>query len=188
VKPNHIAIQTVSTALAVCVSIFAAVFTWQQVEVSRIHNRLSVKPILQITPYGEGATGRNGLYLSNDGLGPAVIKSFSAKVAGVTASGFESDRWAQILSAAGVNPTCFATGWPRSETTLRAGIETPLVYLTKAEGSELCFAELVKLIGGNAIEIDIQYESIYGERKRLSAISKVYSNTLDVLYRKLIGK
>jgi hypothetical protein len=70
-KFNHIAIQTISATLAVLISIIAAVFAWKQVEISRTHNQLSVMPILQITPYLEGKGGRNGLYLSNDGLGPA---------------------------------------------------------------------------------------------------------------------
>lgn len=40
------------------------------------HNRVSVAPLLQLTPYAEGKTGKNGIYLSNVGLGPAVITGF----------------------------------------------------------------------------------------------------------------
>lgn len=183
-KYSHLAIQSIAAALAVCISIIAAVFAWQQVGISRTHNQLSVIPILQITPYLEGKSGRNGLYLSNDGLGPAIIKGFSVRSGGVVASGFESDRWTEVLATTVANPACFATGWPKGETTLKAGIEVPLVFATKAEGAEVCLVELVKLIGGNPIEIGIEYESIYGEKKHLAANSKVFSKTLDALYRK----
>jgi hypothetical protein len=187
-KLNHLAIQSFATGLAVLISISAAVFAWQQVEIGRTHNRLSVVPIIQITPYLEGKNGRNGLYLSNDGLGPAIIKGFSVRSGGVVANGFESDRWAEILATTAANPACFATGWPKGETALRAGVEVPLVYATKAEGAEICLLELVKLVGGNAIEISVDYESIYGEPKHLSANSKAKSKTLDALYQKLITR
>ena len=187
-RMNHIAIQSIAAALAVCISIFAAVFAWQQVEVSRIHNRKSVAPILQITPYMEGKNRRNGLYLSNDGLGPAIVRGFSVKSGGVVASGFASDRWAEILATTSANPVCFATAWPKGETAIRAGVEVPLVYVKNAEGAELCMGELVKLIGGPPIEITVEYESIYGEAIHRSANSRVFSSTLDTLYKKLIGQ
>jgi hypothetical protein len=144
-----------------------------------------VLPILQITPYLEGKGGRNGLYLSNDGLGPALIKGFSVASGGVTARGFESDRWAEVLATTEANPACFATGWPKGETTLRAGVEVPMVSTTKAEGMEVCYSELIKLVGGKPIEIEVQYESMYGEKKVLSANSRVFSRTLGTLYQRL---
>lgn len=185
---NHARIQSIGTVSAVCISIFAAVFSWQQVEISRVHNRKSVEPILQITPYMEGKGRRNGLYLTNDGLGPAILKGFSVKSGGVVASGFGSDRWFEVLATTVSLPACFATGWPKGEVALRPGIEIPLVSLTNAEGTEICGLELVKLIGGKPIEIRVQYESIYGEPKMLTADSKVVSRTLDALYKKLTNQ
>lgn len=38
---------------------------------TREHNKLSVKPIINITPYIEAEGGRYGVYVSNQGLGPA---------------------------------------------------------------------------------------------------------------------
>lgn len=184
---NHTAIQSIASAAAVLISITAAVFAWQQVEVGRVHNRLSVTPILQITPYLEGKSGRNGLFLSNDGLGPAIVKSFEVRSNGITASGFGADRWDEIIATTAANPLCFGRGWPKGETTLKAGSEVPLVYVTKAEGAEGCMAELVKLVGGSAIEIEIGYESIYGEPKHLSANSKAVSRTLSNMYQMLTG-
>lgn len=109
-KQPHITVQTVAAVLALCISVFAAFFAWKQVEVAQVHNRLSVAPLLHITPYAEGKTGRNGLYVANVGLGPAVITEFSVKSLDFLASGFESDRWSELLVKAGINPLCFATG------------------------------------------------------------------------------
>ena len=52
------------------VSVLAMAFAWEKVAISKDHNRRSVKPVLQITPFVEGPGERNGIYLSNDGLGP----------------------------------------------------------------------------------------------------------------------
>lgn len=185
---NHNVIQSIAAAAAVLISIVAAIFSWRQVEIGREHNRLSVVPILQITPHLEGGSGRNGLFLSNDGLGPAIVTSFSVRAGGVVASGFGSDRWSEIFAATDANPSCFATAWPKGEATLRAGSEIPLVYVTKAEGSEGCITELIKLVAGTPVEIEIDYKSIYSESKRLSASSKVLSKTLDKLYQLLVGR
>ena len=184
-KLTHTNIQTTFATLAFVVSIMATWFAWQQVVVSQTHNKLSVLPILQITPYLEGENGRNGLYISNDGLGPATIKSFSVKSNGATASGFEADRWAEVLSATNLDPNCFATAWPKREATLKAGDSSPLLYVADVANKKTCLLEMVRLIGGNPIYIAIDYESIYKEKRHLSADSKIFSKTLDSLYQKL---
>jgi hypothetical protein len=136
----------------------------------------------------EGKSGRNGIYLSNDGLGPAIIKNFSVKSGGVVASGFESDRWTEIIATTAANPLCFGTAWPKGEVALKAGLEIPLVFITRAEGAEICYAELIKLVGGNAIDISVEYESIYQEKQVITRNQKVFSRTFDALYKKVSEK
>ncbi|WP_371325343.1 hypothetical protein VX159_07440 [Dechloromonas sp. ZY10] len=179
--------RSLAPVSAVFISILSAIFAWQQVDVSRVHNRKSVMPILQVTPYMEGKERRNGIYLSNDGLGPAIVKGFSVSSGNVVASGFGSDRWSEVLSATTLNSSCFATGWPKGETAIRAGSDMPLLSITNADGYDMCMVELVKLIGGKPIEINIEYESIYGDVMHLSATSKISSQTLDSLHKKLVA-
>ena len=167
-KLAHISVQNVVAVLALVISIVAAIFTWQQVEISRVHNRLSIAPILHVTPYAEGKSGRSGIYVSNVGLGPAIIKEFSVKAGGIVASGFESDQWPDVLTAVGTNPFCFATGWPKADSAVKAGEELLLVSITKAEGMDFCYAEAIKLIGGQGVNISIRYESIYRESRYIS--------------------
>jgi hypothetical protein len=180
---------TFSTAvIAVLISIAAVFFAWKQVDVSQTHNRLSVVPLLQITPYLEGKAGKNGLFLSNDGLGPAIIKGFSVRSGGVVAEGFSSDRWREVIATTSANPDCFGTGWPKGETVLKAGTEVPLVFGTRAAESDACLIDVVKLIGGKPIEISIEYQSVYGEKKHLVANSSMNSQSLESLYRKLVAR
>jgi hypothetical protein len=184
----HATVQTIAAVLALCISVAAALFAWEQVEVSRLHNRLSVAPILHVTPHAEGKSGRNGLYISNVGLGPALLKAFKVSSGSEVAQGFESDRWVELLAAADINPACFATGWPRSDTAIKAGDELPLIFLTKSEGVDGCYGELVKLIGGNGVDISITYESVYGEQKKILGSSKINSKSAEKLYQQLFVK
>ena len=141
---------------ALVVSIVAAGFAALQVKVAadqneaaERHNKVTVAPLIRVIPYAEGKGGRNGLFVSNVGLGPATISGFSATAGAINASGFEADHWPEILAAAGAIPMCFATGWPRAGSVVRAGEELPLVYITRAEGFETCHAEMIKLMGGS---------------------------------------
>lgn len=181
-------VELVVSILALVISVAAAIFAWQQVDVSQRHNRVSVAPLLQLTPHAEGKTGRNGIYLSNVGLGPAIMTGFSVSTGAIVASGFSSDRWAELLQAAGGNPLCFATGWPREGAAIKAGDELPLVYITKAEGVESCYAEIVKLMAGPGLQVSVEYTSIYGDLSKVSESSKVNSATLQALYRAVGGK
>lgn len=184
---NHNMIQHLTTMVALIISLVSAYFAWAQLEISRIHNRLSVEPIVHITPYAEGKQGRNGLYLSNAGLGSAILTSMSAQAAGVSAKGFDTDQWSDILTAAGADAACFATAWPRGESALKAGDEIPLFYVTKADGAERCYLEMIRLMGGPGIEVTVGYQSIYKNPKTASASTRVRSKTIDALYQKLSG-
>jgi hypothetical protein len=44
-------------------------------EAVRKHQQLSVKPNVRVVAYFEGQDRRNGIYITNVGLGPAIIKS-----------------------------------------------------------------------------------------------------------------
>lgn len=181
-------LSVVLSAVALVVAIAAAYFAWMQVDVSRVHNRLSVMPILQLTPYLEGPGGKNGIYLSNDGLGPAIIEGFSVKVGEVVASGFEEDRWSEMLGMTEALPDCFAAGWPKANTALKASAEESLIRITQADIRSTCYGEMVKLVGGRPLEIRVDYRSMYGEKKQLVADSRIVSKKLEKLYRALVSK
>lgn len=175
--PTKIDRHTIETGIAVgalIVSLLAAGFAWQQVEVSRVHNMKSVAPILQITPYAEGIGRRNGIYLTNDGLGPGIIKHFAIRSIGGEAQGLGVDRWAEVLGSAGIDPRCFAAGWPREGAAIKAGLETGLLTLTTAPNLEApCLLQVIKLVDAVDIEVEVTYESVYGESRTAKASSRI---------------
>jgi hypothetical protein len=71
------------STLALIISVGALIVSTLQYRVVRKHYRLSVRPHVNFTFILEGGTAeRNGIYLANLGLGPAIIKALSVEVGG----------------------------------------------------------------------------------------------------------
>lgn len=76
-----------SAVIALC----ALGLTIWQAEIARRHNRLSVTPHLTTWAHSEQATGRHSIEILNNGIGPALIKSFSVEVDGQPIGGEGSE-------------------------------------------------------------------------------------------------
>jgi hypothetical protein len=61
--------------VAVIISLGALGVAGWQTQLTRRHNRLSVKPHLRVRRHGGGSQGRYGLSVWNYGIGPAIVKS-----------------------------------------------------------------------------------------------------------------
>lgn len=177
--PKWVTAQTGVAVVATAVSLAAAFFSWKQLEISREHNRLSLQPALQLAPYAEGPGGRNGLYLSNEGIGPARLTGFEVRAGQHVFPKLGQDQWKEALAAVGVEPSCFASGWPQPATVLRVGFERELLRLTRAERSDPCYMELIKLIGGQGVDVVIDYESMYEDRQQLEGTSRANKPSLS---------
>ena len=182
-RQSEISYSNIASTIALVASILAVIFSWQQNNITEEHNRLSVKPILQITPMVEGDNKRNGLYLSNVGLGPAIIKGFEVRTKSHNISGFESDKWDIVLKAVSLRADCFATGWPTDNATVKADDEIPLLSITNSDNRDRCLLEMIGLVGGEEINITVTYQSIYGDTYVEHATTAIRSQTVENLYR-----
>lgn len=63
--------------LAVTIAGVALCVTFWQISITRRHNKLSVRPYLAFWTWHDGAANTYSLYLQNNGIGPALITSFS---------------------------------------------------------------------------------------------------------------
>jgi hypothetical protein len=61
--------------VAVIISLGALGVAGWQTQLTRRHNRLSVKPHLRVRRHGGGSQGRYGLCVWNYGIGPAIVQS-----------------------------------------------------------------------------------------------------------------
>lgn len=147
-------------ACAIFISVLALMVSIWQGMVAREHNRLSVTPKLISTPQLEGKGGKNGIYLSNVGLGPAFIQKAYLRVNGKQYN-LGANPWPHALEEVGLKSLCFATSWLPSGAALKSQEEVALIAVTRADLGA-CYLEAMKLISSNEISINIIYESMYG--------------------------
>lgn len=136
---------------ALIVSICALVFTAYQGSETRLHNRLSVKPLLLIdfVYTDKGA----GFLLTNDGLGPAVIGSFVVLV-----DDKPKRTWAEAEAALGLRPSNPFFRVPFPDTAWRVNDpERRIYWIDKSRESDLLKKQMQRVL------ISVCYCSIYGE-------------------------
>jgi hypothetical protein len=126
---------------------------------TRHYAELSVQPYITVTPYLEGPGGRNGLYISNAGNGPARITSIDVTVDGRTFHGPGDSPWPSIERDIGVEG-CFKRGWPEGETVLRAGDQVTFLTETRATGVPACQLAVLKLLTQSDMKYTIHYASM----------------------------
>jgi hypothetical protein len=163
---QHLAPQ-IST-LALIISFGALIVSTLQYFVVRKHHRLSVRPHVVITFTLEGGTGeKNGIYLANPGLGPAIMKALSVEVGATSYDAMDKRVWRRVFRDLALVPGCFRQGWARPGNALKAGEELPLLTITHANppvvDGQPCPIELLKFLKAEGLKIRMQYESMYGE-------------------------
>ncbi|WP_415844401.1 hypothetical protein ACMYUJ_14620 [Stutzerimonas zhaodongensis] len=153
--------HSLSTA-ALGISALALGFTlwqgWTLIE----HNRLSVRPHVISTPYIEGPGARNGLYIVNLGLGPALLTNVSISFNG-TAYDLSTDFWEEALAAIGIEPGCFSRSWLPMGAAILVDQEIALLAMRDVS-VPLCLHESLKLLTEHRIEVAMEYGSLYGEQ------------------------
>ncbi|MEP0174781.1 MAG: hypothetical protein ABJD02_12425 [Paraglaciecola sp.] len=152
----------ISDYIAICSVVIAlsamGVAIWQGY-LARIHNQLSVQPKLQVN-----TDIRNGLLytLENQGLGPAIVKSFFIHIDGKTIENPEEDPFQIIFEGLEVDPFVKKFGYefhlPTVGTTYKAGLEKRLLEVTPAIED---FDRNVLKIIRQKIVIQIDYSCIY---------------------------
>jgi hypothetical protein len=166
--------------LAIIVAFFALLVSLWQLEITREHNRLSVRPKILITPYLEGPGGRNGLYIENSGLGPGTIDSFIVDTPHGTYAGFGTNYWKEILESHNLEAFCFSKGWPDPEATLKAGEKIALLEVKKSK-PDGCYFEALKTFQQKNIVLSINFHSMYDESFSTKRNFNIGSKELEVI-------
>ena len=155
----------------------ALVLSFYQWVAFRRHNRLSVKPHVDShTDTGSNEKGEGWLIfkLSNNGLGPALIKQYKIIQKGRVLSAFEPSVVKPLLAEldALIN---IHTGILKPDRALRAGEEFIVISIKLTAGKASCIEDLVekaeKIISEN-FDLQIEGESIYGEKFALNTEDK----------------
>jgi len=144
--------------LAIFLSFTALIVSFWQASISQKAVSLSVQPFVQITPYLEGPGGRNGIFIANIGLGPAVFLDATIQINGKETS-ITEDNWQSLLQEIKVNDLCFSKSWLPKGSGLAKEKEVPIISLGRTD-SPACTLDLITLLGQNNISIKLIYKSM----------------------------
>lgn len=151
--------QLTIAVITLVLSISAFAVSWTQAISQKHYNNLAVRPHVAVIPNVGGEGQKNGLYLTNVGLGPAMLKNIRINVGGQKFEGFGSSPLSQALRAAGLNPLCFIRSWPNEGAWLKAGDDYPLMAQSRALMPQ-CGKEVLKLMTIADMTIEVEYEDL----------------------------
>lgn len=139
--------EKLQSLIAIIIAIVAlGISIWQGFE-QRQHNRLSVKPLLNFEVIAHNQT--KSIMLSNDGLGPAIIKGFYINLDGDIIDAESQNPWNPVLDKRGLKGQISQMWYMASSSILKP--EKSYNLLTWPHDS---IPEL-------DIQLTIDYESIY---------------------------
>uniref|UniRef100_UPI001CAA833B hypothetical protein n=1 Tax=Teredinibacter waterburyi TaxID=1500538 RepID=UPI001CAA833B len=152
----------------VFVAVLALGFTIWQVILTRIHNRISYRPILVLATEHSFEKKSFTVVLANNGLGPALIKSFRIRVGDRVIEGDHSNVVFNLVKElfSNVKYTISCGGisdkycMPPSEIFNILSISFP-------EDVPMTSEEILEWL--NTADLHISYESIYGEKFELDS-------------------
>ncbi|WP_306321458.1 MULTISPECIES: hypothetical protein [unclassified Streptomyces] len=155
------------TVIAVAATVTALGSLWvshAQSRATRLHNRQSVRPILQIRRIHED--GRVGLQMINAGLGPAIVTDTVVRLNGEVVGRWNRDVKSRIFEDSAW-PMTYSLG---QGTVVLNGQQTFLVRYDSDAPDRL---ERVWDLVSRRLTIDVQYESVYGgERFTASSLPR----------------
>lgn len=153
------------TAIAgVVVAIIAVIIACWNAYIQRKHARLSVTPHIDLS-YGETTKDPLGLFMTNNGLGPARIKEFSVFVGNELVKPNYLGIWSAAFHKFNQIAPCEANDVTAGQM-LRAGDTLLLVKIGHVNESVEDFVEKIGEFQSvlRQLEVRVSYESLYAEQ------------------------
>lgn len=145
--------ERLQSSVAIFIATIALMISvWQGCE-QRKHNRLSVRPLLNFDMISYNTT--RSIKLSNNGLGPAVIKSFRLTLDGKQIDAEDGNPWASVIQARSLQGKYSAMYYFADGSIIKPEETYSLFTWTPEDTARL------------DITINIQYNSLYEEEYRI---------------------
>lgn len=158
-KESHI--DKLSLAIATCA---LGLSLWQGYQ-QKVQNHVAVEPRINAYFKLDGKTDQNGIYVFNNGLGPAYVESLEVTVAGAPVTDNGYGRFGGAVQSMRLDIDCLTIGGPRPNDSLKLGEEIGLIEISKNAPSACA---LTKFLLGAKIQRDLDFtlivKSIYGDR------------------------
>jgi len=156
-------LQQYTTIATVFIAVLALFLSIWHLSVQRKHNKLSVKPLLTFEELTANTERGFGVFVRNDGIGPAIIKEFKIYVDNIQIISDYKHLWKEAAKKLSIdyNFVMFHTFEPK--TSINTGLRLPVFTIEQKVNKEQT-ALFKKSI--SRLNIEILYESIYGQKDR----------------------
>ena len=150
----------ISIATSIIAITAVAVAVWQGV-LTRRHNKLSVRPILNFKIGSSKALDFVGIRLVNDGFGPAIVESINLFIGNEFVGKSKYDVWVTILRKLNISKSPFLFNSISEKHPISSGQSLNLIYLDSARITEqdIQHFKLLKKM----LKVSVNYKSIYEE-------------------------
>lgn len=175
--------RNMSQLFATTIAVLALVISIWQSYSTKIHNELSVLPALTIQSKIKGRERENGVFLSNEGMGPGIVKGISISLDDEKFD-IAGQGWQPFFTYIGEDSKCFLSE-KLSENSKVSASETIALLEVPPQSSAFCYFQLNHILGTKDIEMTIDYESIYGNK--MSYTNSLKLNDEDVYLLNTLG-
>ena len=172
-------VELIRGNVAIIIALCALGLSIWQAQATIRHNHISVEPRPIVYFSSDAKKGKFGLYLSNNGMGPAYFDGFRLLVNGKHVSDPSLGVWPAYFKELNLNPLCFVFGSPYPKTSLRHGSEEILIEQNASAPIE-CAVDVLRLIQAfPSTQIEIKYQSIYGDKFQIVHIPYLLAPKAD---------
>ncbi|MDH1071594.1 hypothetical protein N5C93_01985 [Pseudomonas nitroreducens] len=157
--------QQTANIATVAIALCALLLSIWQGYLQRQHDHVSLEPRVNAYFKTDARTDQWGIYVFNNGMGPAYIESLDVLVDGKPMPEGNTGKFGSSLLPLGLDPSCFTVGGPRPNDSLIVGEEIALIEASKSAPAA-CSPYLNMLLAAARDKIDftLVIKSIYGDR------------------------
>ncbi|WP_371550021.1 hypothetical protein OG266_32365 [Streptomyces sp. NBC_00554] len=157
--------DTVTAISATAIALGSLWISYSQTRATRLHNRQSVKPLLEMRTIKGYDDHRAGLQVINAGLGPAIVTNSVVRLDGEAIGYWSLEVYRLVTASVPVKPKVYCAG---PGAVILAGQSSFLLHLEGFRDDEHgWFWDLVT----RRLVIEIHYESLYGGENFKAALS-----------------
>ena len=156
--------ERILSIAAIIISLSALGLSFVQSYTIIKHNHVSLQPRLHAYFSNEEQNDKFGIYLVNNGLGPAYIKEFKVYLDNKILSETKFGYFQPLIDKLNLNQSCFAWGYLVKDSALDNRDDLLLIRAKNAGADECSVDKIGFFTNLKRIKIEIAFESIYGDK------------------------